>query len=157
MATNYIRDGYTRDEFLKGDGRLCADLNFSYRPVPPDERDEYVRVANAARDAAGRNLVYRGMVKKYLTRWDNVYPDDHPDSRLSGKQVPIDDDGLQHLPYPIWTRLVDILLGLAYGDLPPDPTAMQSDQWQKDVQRLLNGDSPGDAQSAADAKNSATG
>lgn len=154
MAAN-IPDGYTRAGFIKGNGDLHPDVSFSYRRILYDDRDEVFRAGSTrAKTARAFNTLLRNLVLKHLAEWDLKYPQDHPDEKLRGTDMPLTEEVLRtEVPSLLWDRLYDVVSGRAPSDLKETSDSEEVSDLVRELESMSSGQHPGDATAAADAKN----
>jgi hypothetical protein len=115
-----ICDGMTEPGYLRPLDEADTPLRFRYRTVSPMQRAEFNDMLRGIEKVADRELIAGKMVAKFVTEWDQRYPDKWPDQKLAGKAVPITPETCVHNIHPtIFTRLFNIVLGTAVPD--PDP------------------------------------
>lgn len=110
LDCGFIDDGYTATAFIQGRANLYPDVRFSYRPCLTPDRDRINTVA--AREPADKAVAV--LAKSVATRvvsWDLT--------DRTGAAVLVSAENVLRLKPALFTRLLNIVLGLEGGDTDP--------------------------------------
>ena len=150
MSKNIIRDHHTRDGYLEPDPGRHEGMEFSFRPMLPEQVEtvEAYVTANSQRDPVKTAHCVAGNVAKQLTAWSEV--DD------AGKPEPIHFENVRRLPFPVLNRLYRIIALLQAPDLKPGATSAAAGDYVETLIAETTGIRPM-AKDADNVKNSERG
>jgi hypothetical protein len=147
MSRNVIPadDGYTRPGYIEAVERLHDSLEFTYRPMIPEEVDAVDEVV-MKKPAREGNSVVRAAIQQHLVSWSEV------DEK--GEPLRINLQNIRRLPWPVFNRLYKIICGQLPSDPVPDASPAEEDDYVRDlVEAAGSGKTPGQVTDEVDLKN----
>lgn len=111
MSRNLIRDGYTRKGYVAPVARQHEGLRFTYRPMLPGEWAEIMDRVQG-RKPRERTAIYATELAKRILWWSEVDGSDAP--------VPVSPSNVVLLPVPLWTAVLDVVVGIRASDHDPE-------------------------------------
>jgi len=150
MASNIIRDGYTRKATINAVPGQYEGLEISYRPMLPEQVDAVsgtMADKRAAKDYRGAAVFCAKALAKHVVEWNEVDPD--------GKPVPITAENVARLPARLFKRLFDDVSGYDSGDGPTEnaPPAERDEYLTELMEATATGKPPAQVTDDADEKN----
>jgi hypothetical protein len=139
MRDTFFRDGYTRRARINAAPGLHGELNFSYRPLLVDQRDDITKLVLDKRQTTKQ--VYdamSSMMAGQITQWD-------ASAERDGEEVAINAANVRRLPPALFDRVFDVICGAKPHDLPDEPTPDEVSDFIKGL--------TADQQQGSDAKN----
>lgn len=138
---NYIPDGCTDEGYIKEDRGLHGALEFSYRPMLPEEQSG---IANIIAKQDGKRAVrtQSEAIARKLISWGLTH---------EGKEIPITADAIRRLRPMLFSRLYLVVAGLRPSDARPGEG---EDSDESDGEQTLDDIMEGTHEADAQAKNS---
>jgi hypothetical protein len=123
MGFKIINDGYTQPGYIAAVAGVHDALDFSYRPMLPEERDEFTRLEGISAEAA--HAYARQVLVNNVKTWNVVGDNDNT--------LPVNDEslkGFRGVLAEAYTKLLYIVAGWRASDPrpgkePPKPGAEQ--------------------------------
>lgn len=146
--TKAIDDGQSIPFYIRGIPHDFEDFYAERRPTLPADRNRTLNRAKRAEKFADwdeHDAAHNELIAAKLTWWNFRGAD--------GKTMPIDKTSAAKLPPNLWDRLIAVVLGFDWGDLPPDPTPEQKAEFERALAAQKAGQYPGDGAAEADRKN----
>lgn len=145
MRSDFLDDGYTEKGYIAAEPGLHGALRFEFRPMLLAQRtpllDRWEKLEPTKRDAIMAEFVTPNLLSWSLT-----------DAR--GATVPISAANVLRLRPALQGKLVNVIMGLAAGDMDPEATdADRSATAELELRALLANQSVANIREAADAKN----
>ncbi|MCA9221573.1 MAG: hypothetical protein KDA71_14680 [Planctomycetales bacterium] len=138
-TTNVIRDGFTRSGYIKPIELLHQGLEFTYRPMLPEDTLRLEREIDqvAGEDAGGEALAIANSMANYVREWSEV------DEK--GKPLPVSMDAMRRLPLPLLRRVHYIVAGVQASDVKPSESenAEAGRTRLRELQAIATGQPPG--------------
>lgn len=145
-----IPDGYTRPGRIAAVNELHGELNFTFRPMVPNERDDiYAVIRRFADDPRKYNEVISKAIADKVQEWDA--------RDTNGKTYPITPRNAANLQPELFDKLYNVLMGTRASDPVEDQTEEEHGGYVASLMGTRTNKPPGDVQTEADAGNLSKG
>ena len=108
MSKNIIEDGYTREGYIEAWEGVHDEMDFTYRPMLPNEVTRLERALEKSTDGSHGDII-AGVLAKKLETWSEVDKD--------GEAILIDFKTVRRLPWLILATTSNIVKGTRASDL----------------------------------------
>lgn len=146
-----IRDGYTRDCFIKAMPGLHPSVRFKYRPMLMQNRSTITHEmskAYAADHAARADEISAKAIAGYVVSWDIADVDQN--GHATGGLLPITTPNILRLQPRLQARIFEIISGQSAGDHPAEDAAGPEATSGHSLDDALCGKSPEASEAAAE-------
>lgn len=119
----FVGDGYTRNLYIKEEPGLYPAVRINGRVAPYEAAHEVLLAVEAEPDRAKKRKLYADAIAERINRWDAL-DDERKDAEgrplwspivadASGTKLEVTALNAMKLPYPLFNKLRDMMLGLA--------------------------------------------
>lgn len=128
----FIPDGYTLSRRIKRVRGLHGSLEFAFRPLIAEERDEF-RQTYKGSPSNQMNAALRALLAGQIVSWDAKDP-------KTGLALPVNAETVRRLHPVVYDKVYFIVCGDEPGEVIEPATPVQRSQFMQELEARANGD-----------------
>lgn len=122
----FIPDGYTVTRKIRAQRGLHGSLEFAFRPLVAEQRDEFRQQFRGA-DSNKMNAALRNLLSRQIVSWDVKDP-------KTGAALPIAEDTIRRLHPKLYDAMYFVICGDEPGDLPENATEREKSDFLREIE-----------------------